>query len=86
MTKRRLHLYLNMASNTIQTKVNTEGIYKDTARQLLIADMLTFGKYLLNLIFIALFFILVLEAKSLLQIDIFPNYNFPLDEMVKDFF
>ena len=45
MTKRRLLLYLNMASNTIQTKVNTEGIYKDTARQLLIADMLTFGKY-----------------------------------------
>ena len=55
-------------------------------KELVLADILTAGRFILNLVSFVVFIVLVLEMKSLLHIDIFPNYNFPIDEMVKDFF
>lgn len=66
-----------MAQKTIQ---------QSATKDLILADILTVGKWVLNLIFFVVLIVLVLEMKSMLQIDIFPNYNFPVDEMVKDFF
>lgn len=59
---------------------------KGISKFLLLADLITIGKFLLNLVFFAVLFMLVLEMKSMLKIDIFPNYDFPLDEMIRDFF
>lgn len=61
-------------------------IHHSSTKDLVFADILTVGRWVLNLVFFVVFIVLVLEMKSMLQIDIFPNYNFPVDEMVKDFF
>lgn len=66
-----------MAQKTVQ---------HNPTKDLMLADILMIGRWLLNLVFFVVFIVLVLEMKSMLQIDIFPNYNFPVDEMVKDFF
>lgn len=38
------------------------------------------------LTFFAAFFLLALELKSQLELDIFPNYNFHLDEWMREHF
>lgn len=63
-----------------------KALHHSPIKDLILADLLTAVKLVLNLIFFVVFIILVLEMKSMLHIDIFPNYNFPLDEMVRDFF
>jgi len=36
--------------------------------------------------FLGAVFLLALELKSQLELDIFPNYNFPLDEWIREHF
>jgi len=60
--------------------------HREETRDLVLADLKTAAKWTINVLFVIVFFILVLEMKSVLHIDLFPNYNFPLDEMVRDFF
>lgn len=59
---------------------------KTSLKSMILADLLTLGRYGINLIFFVILFMLLLEIKSILQIDIFPNYDFPLDEMVRELF
>lgn len=66
--------------------MSLRSLQRKSIANLIVADIITAVKFLLNLLFIALFIVLALELKSMLEIDIFPNYNFPLDEMIRDFF
>ncbi|WP_420387360.1 hypothetical protein [Roseivirga sp.] len=66
--------------------MSLRSLQRKSIANLILADIITAVKFLLNLLFIVLFIVLALELKSMLEIDIFPNYNFPLDEMIRDFF
>jgi len=54
--------------------------------ELIFSDLKLGLKVLINLTFFAILFIFLLQIKSYLQIDIFPDYNFPLDEIISDLF
>ena len=66
--------------------MSQKAAHHENSRDLILADFKTAVKWTINILFVVVFFILLLELKSMLQIDIFPNYDFPLDEMVRDFF
>ena len=71
---------------TFGLQMSQKTAQSEDSRDLILADLKTAGKWTINILFVVVFFILLLELKSILRIDIFPNYDFPLDEMVRDFF
>lgn len=52
----------------------------------ILSDLKLGIKVVVNITFFIALFVFLLEMKSLLEIDIFPNYNFPLDEMINEIF
>ncbi|NVK83591.1 MAG: hypothetical protein HWE21_04675 [Cytophagia bacterium] len=66
--------------------MSQKAAHRENSRDLILADLKTAFKWTINILFAVVFFILMLELKSILQIDIFPNYDFPLDEIVRDLF
>lgn len=66
--------------------MSQKAAHQETSKDLILADLKTAFKWTINILFVLVFLILMLELKSILEIDIFPNYDFPLDEMVRDLF
>lgn len=66
--------------------MSQKAAHREDSKDLILADLKTAVKWTVNILFVAVFLILMLELKSMLQIDIFPDYNFPLDEMIRDLF